>query len=93
MAARKLALKLQEERKLLIAAWEQLERDQRSLLKSPDRMKVGAEPAPPQPTAEAMAPSTTLPPVMPHHPVSDNDTNISKRLQFQHLQREIDRRR
>lgn len=86
-----LARKLQEERKHLIAAWEQLERDQRNLLKTPELLKVSAESAPPQPKTKSKTESTALPPVMPCH--TDSETNISKRLQFQHLQREIDRRR
>ncbi len=80
-----LARKLQEERKLLIAAWEQLERENRNLLKKPE-VGVRAESTPPQPQTITNIDS----PVLPSQ--TDGETNISKRVQFQYLQREIDRR-
>ena len=80
-----LARQLQEERNLLIAAWEQLERENRQRLKQPD-VGVRAESTPPQPQTITNIDS----PVLPSQ--TDGETNISKRVQFQYLQREIDRR-
>ncbi len=94
-----LALKLQEERKLLIAAWEQLECDKRDLLlEKPEPVQVNAatppppqqQPQPQQQPTKSNTDSTVLPPLMPFQ--TDSDSNVSKRLQFQYLQREIDRR-
>ena len=91
-----LARKLQEERKLLIAAWEQLECDKRDLLlEKPEAVTVSApstpqQPQSPQTTSTSNTDSTVLPPMMPYQ--TDSDSSLSKRLQFQYLQREIDRR-
>ncbi len=80
-----LARQLQEERNLLIAAWEQLERENRNRLKMPE-VGVRVESTPPQPQTK----TNTDSPALPSQSVSE--TNISKRVQFQYLQREIDRR-
>jgi hypothetical protein len=90
-ACQELARKLQEERRLLIAAWEQLERDQRDLLQKPERVQARPAPSAVKTSPAKTTDSAVLPPVAPNRTVTE--TNISKRLQFQHLQREIDRRR
>lgn len=87
--SQQLARKLREERKLLIAAWEQLERENRHLLTKPE-LVASPKSTPPQPRATTNTDSTVLPPLIPFQTVSE--TSVSKRVQFQYLQREIDRR-
>ena len=83
-----LARELQKERKLLIAAWEELEQEQRRLLSEPKRTESTQSV---QPAEATSARTPTLPTVMPSQPTSDR--SASKRNQFRQLQREIDGRR
>ena len=81
-----LARKLEDERELLITAWELLEQEQRRL-----RVRTTTTD---QRVPSRSSPTSTerniLPPATPVQP--SNDTSLSKCVQFQQLQREIDRR-
>ena len=81
-----LARKLEDERELLITAWEQLEQEQRRLHVR-TRTTDQSVPSRSSPTSTER---NILPPATPVQ--TSNDRSFSKCVQFQQLQREIDRR-